>query len=70
LRTPAIKPGVVGALMKSLLSPNSGLTPKGAILREGMKTVLALRSKHGEAGTNLTDIDKYLDLLFYNEVVG
>jgi len=65
---PAIKPGVVGAVMKSLLSPKSGLTPKGAILREGMKTVLELRSAHGKAGTELTDIDKYLDLSFYNEV--
>jgi ABC-type nitrate/sulfonate/bicarbonate transport system substrate-binding protein len=67
---PAIKPGVVGAVMKSLLSPNSGLTPKGAILREGMKTVLALRSKYGESGTVLSDIDKYLDLSFYDQVVG
>ncbi len=67
---PAIKPGVVGAVMKSLLSPKSGLTPKGAILREGMKTVLALRSAHGKAGAELTDIDKYLDLSFYNEVTG
>ena len=67
---PAIKPGVVGAVMKSLLSPKSGLTPKGAILREGMNTVLALRTKHGKAGAELSDIDKYLDLSFYNEVTG
>jgi ABC-type nitrate/sulfonate/bicarbonate transport system substrate-binding protein len=67
---PEIKPGVVGAVMKSLLSPESGLTPKGAILREGMETVLALRSKHGEAGVELTDVDQYLDLSFYDEVVG
>jgi ABC-type nitrate/sulfonate/bicarbonate transport system substrate-binding protein len=67
---PAIKPGVVGAVMKSLLSPKSGLTPKGAILREGMKTVLALRSKHSDGKAALTDIDKYLDLSFYDEVVG
>jgi ABC-type nitrate/sulfonate/bicarbonate transport system substrate-binding protein len=64
-KMPAIKPGVVGAVMKSLLSPKSGLTPKGAILREGMKTVLDLRSAHGKAGAPLTDIDKYLDLSFY-----
>lgn len=67
---PAIKPGVVGAVMKSLLSPNSGLTPKAEILRDGMKIVLDLRSKHGEAGNALTDVDKYLDLSFYDEVVG
>jgi hypothetical protein len=30
-----------------------------------MKTVLDLRSAHGKAGAPLTDIDKYLDLSFY-----
>jgi len=67
---PEIKPGVVGAVMKSLLSPKSGLTPKAAILREGMKTVLSLRSSHGKTKKSLTDVDKYLDLSFYDEVAG
>lgn len=66
---PAIKPGVADAVMASLLNPNSGLTPNGAILPEGMQTVLALRSKYGEAGTTLTDIGKYLDLSFYQAAV-
>ena len=65
---PAIKPGVVGAVMDSLLSPISGLTPKGAILRDGMKTVLGLRSRYGEPRKDLTDVDKYLDLSFYDQV--
>ena len=69
-KMPAIKPGVAGAVMKSLLSPKSGLTPKAAILREGMKTVLALRSAHGKTPAPLTDIDKYLDLSFYQDVTG
>lgn len=67
---PAIKPGVVDAVMASLLDPKSGLTPKGAILPEGMQTVLALRSKYGEAGTTLTDIGRYIDLSFYEAAVG
>jgi ABC-type nitrate/sulfonate/bicarbonate transport system substrate-binding protein len=67
---PEIKPGVVGAVMNSLLSPKSGLTPRGAILREGMKTVLDLRSRHGKAKTALSDIDKYLDLAIYQEIAG
>lgn len=59
-----IKPGVVDAVMTSLLAPRSGLTPRAEILREGMKTVLDLRSRYG-GGRQLTDIDKYLDLSFY-----
>jgi len=68
-RMPAIKPGVVGAVMDSLLSPQSGLTPNGAILRDGMATVLALRSRHGQPARALNDIDKYLDLSFYEAAV-
>ena len=68
-KMPAIKPGVVDAVMDSLLSPKSGLTPRGSILRDGMATVLSLRSRYGEPRRELTDIEKYLDLSFYeNEV--
>jgi ABC-type nitrate/sulfonate/bicarbonate transport system substrate-binding protein len=65
---PAIKPGVVGAVMNSLLSPRSGLTPDGAILRDGMQTVLDLRARHASAKKPLGTVEKYLDLSFYNEV--
>ena len=64
-KIPAIKPGVVDAVMASLLDPKSGLTPDGAILPDGMQTVLALRSKFSEAGTKLTNFGKYIDLSFY-----
>jgi ABC-type nitrate/sulfonate/bicarbonate transport system substrate-binding protein len=69
-KMPAVKPGVVDAVMESLLSPQSGLTPGGAILRDGMASVLALRSRYGEPKRELTDVDKYLDLSFYDEVRG
>jgi ABC-type nitrate/sulfonate/bicarbonate transport system substrate-binding protein len=62
---PEIKPSVVGAVMKSLTSPRSGLTPLGAVLHEGMKVVLDLRSKYGKDKAVLTDIEKYLDLSHY-----
>ncbi len=68
-KMPAIKPGVVEAVMDSLLSPKSGLTPQGAILRDGMATVLALRSRYGAPQRKLDDVEKYLDLSFYEDVV-
>lgn len=67
---PAIKPQAVGAVMKSVLSPTSGLTPGGAILPEGMRQVLDLRSRHGSAGQTLTDIDRYIDLSLYEAIRG
>ncbi len=66
---PEIKPGVIEAVMNSLLSPRSGLTPKGAILREGMQTVLDLRSRYGSGKTALSDVDKYLALSDYEAVL-
>ncbi|HQT38005.1 MAG TPA: ABC transporter substrate-binding protein [Acidocella sp.] len=66
---PEVKPGVVNTVIESLLSPRSGLTPNGAVLRDGMKTVLDLRSRFGRPHTLFTDIDKYLNLSFYERVL-
>ncbi|MEE8223232.1 MAG: ABC transporter substrate-binding protein [Alphaproteobacteria bacterium] len=66
---PVLKPGVLPAVMDSLLDPKSGLTPKAAILPDGVKTVLDLRSNYG-AGAPLTDPERYFDLSTYNQVVG
>ena len=62
---PEIKPQVAGAVMNSLLSPRSGLTPKGAMLMDGVDTVLDLRSRYGSGG-KLNDPTKYFDLSYYH----
>jgi ABC-type nitrate/sulfonate/bicarbonate transport system substrate-binding protein len=61
-RMPEIQPKALNAVMLSLLSERSGLTPNGAILRDGARTVLDLRSKYGARKAVLTDVDRYLDL--------
>lgn len=68
-KMPEIKPQVVDTVLTGLISPRSGLTPKAAVLRDGMKTVLDLRSRYGGGGKTLQDVDKYLDLSYYNDVV-
>lgn len=69
-RMPDIQPAAVPSIMASLLSPRSGLTPGAHILPEGMRTVLDLRSRYGKGGETLTDIEKYLDLSFFEAVAG
>lgn len=69
-RMPDIQPAAVPSIMASLLSPRSGLTPGSNILPEGMKAVLDLRSRYGKGGKTLTDIEKYLDLSFFEAVAG
>jgi ABC-type nitrate/sulfonate/bicarbonate transport system substrate-binding protein len=66
---PEIKPPVVGAVMASLLSPRSGLTPKGAITLDGIRTVLDLRTRYGKPGARLGEPEKYIDLGFYEEAM-
>jgi ABC-type nitrate/sulfonate/bicarbonate transport system substrate-binding protein len=61
-RMPEIRPQVLDAVMDSLLSPRSGLTPDGAILHEGALIVLDLRSRYGPGAASLVDVDQYLDL--------
>jgi ABC-type nitrate/sulfonate/bicarbonate transport system substrate-binding protein len=68
-KMPEIKPGVVEAVLNSVLSPRSGLTPGGAVLRDGMQTVLDLRSQYGKGEKKLNDVDKYLALSYYDEAV-
>jgi len=69
-RMPDIQPAAVPSIMASLLSPRSGLTPGAHILPDGMRTVLDLRSRYGKGGKVLTDIEKYLDLSFFEAVAG
>jgi ABC-type nitrate/sulfonate/bicarbonate transport system substrate-binding protein len=61
-RIPEIQPKVLSAVMTSLLTPRSGLTPEASILTEGAKAVLDLRSRYGTGAHPLVDVEPYLDL--------
>ena len=65
LNMPEIKPGVINSVMKSLLSPVSGLTPDGKVLNDGMRTVIELRQKYGGRTLDANQLDKYIDLSHY-----
>jgi hypothetical protein len=54
--------------MAKLLDPRTGLSPGAAIDRDGMRTVLALRSRYGEPRKRLDDVDTYLALGSYRRV--
>ena len=69
-KMPEIQPRVAGAVMDSLLSPKSGLTPEAAMLPAGIDVVLDLRSRFGGGSKKLTDASRYVDLQYYNAVVG
>jgi ABC-type nitrate/sulfonate/bicarbonate transport system substrate-binding protein len=60
IKMPEINQKLLGTVMDSLLSPLTGLTPGGEILRDGMQAVLNLRSIYGTPNKTLNDVDKYL----------
>ncbi len=69
-KMPEIQPRVAGAVMDSLLSPKSGLTPKAAMLPAGIDVVLDLRTRFGGGSTKLDQHARYVDLSYYKAVVG
>ena len=66
---PAIKDGVVDAVMVKLLSPETGLTPLATLDGLGMKTVLDLRNCYMQTEEALRNIDRYIDLTYYNRAI-
>ena len=49
-----------------LLDPHDGFLRKGQLSREGLRTVLALRTRYAEPKKNLTDPTKYYDSSYYD----
>lgn len=68
-RMPEIKPGVAGAVMTSLLSERSGLTPGARMLMDGVAKVLELRSRYVSQKQPLSDPSRYVDLAYYNAAI-
>jgi len=62
---PAIKAGVVDAVMSKLLAEETGLTPAAALDAAGMQTVLDLRSRYARPAKPLASAERYLDLSYY-----
>ncbi|TPG08448.1 ABC transporter substrate-binding protein [Sphingomonas oligophenolica] len=67
-RMPEIKPQAATAVMSSLLSPRSGLTPDGGIGSAGAEQVLALRTRYGPEGRSLAPVARYCDMSYWKRV--
>jgi ABC-type nitrate/sulfonate/bicarbonate transport system substrate-binding protein len=64
---PEIQPRAISSVMASLLSPRSGLTPRGEPTLAGAQTVLDLRRRYGQKGAQLRDASAYFDLAYLRE---
>jgi len=53
-----------------LLADKGGITRDAALDLEGVRTVLALRSKYGVPQKTLSDPTKYVDLQYYDKAIG
>lgn len=68
-RMPQIKLKAMTAVMRSLTSPKSGLTPSANLLDKGMEKVIELRSKYGGSATPISSAGDFLDLKLYKQIV-
>lgn len=66
---PTLNAHAAAAAIAKLSALRTGFTPKAALDRAGIETVLALRSEYGRPQKSLTDPDAYLDLDFYEEAL-
>ena len=69
-KMPAINPKAIDKVMGKLLDPRFPvLTPLGKINMKGFQTVLELRSQYIKQKAPLTDMDKYIDLTYYEQAL-
>ena len=54
-------------LLNQIATASLGLTPEAAILMDGVRAVLDLRTRYGSGKAALTDPSKYIDLKYYDE---
>ncbi len=68
-RIPTLNAHAATAAVAKLTAARTGFTPKCSLDREGIKTVLALRSEYGRPQKKLDDSDAYIDLSYYEEAL-
>ena len=66
---PNASPQAAQTAYQVLLSPTDGFQRKAKIDMEGVKTVLALRSKYGQPRKSLSDPSPYYDASFYEAAI-
>jgi ABC-type nitrate/sulfonate/bicarbonate transport system substrate-binding protein len=63
-----VNPRALEAVLDSVLSPESGLTPRAELLPEGIETVRMLRAKYGPGGA-LATIEELSDLSLWQAAI-
>lgn len=67
---PQLSPGLAEQSYEELLDPRAGFSRTGRLDSEGLRTVLALRSRYAEPPKKLTDPLKYYDASYYDSAIG
>ena len=66
LKNVQMSPEIAALTYDELLDPNDGFFRKAQVNTEGIRTVLALRSRYSEAKKQLTDPAKYYNPSYYD----
>jgi ABC-type nitrate/sulfonate/bicarbonate transport system substrate-binding protein len=65
----SMDPAIARKTIDKLTSGTHGLTPKAALDMEGVATVLSLRNEYGKPPADLSNLDDFVDLSYYEEAL-
>ena len=65
----SMDPAIARKTIDKLTSGTHGLTPKAALNMEGVATVLSLRNEYGKPPADLSNLDDFVDLSYYEEAL-
>ncbi len=66
----SMDPAIARKTIDQLTSGSYGLTPKAALDMDGVATVLALRDAYGKPAADLSNLDDFVDLSYYEDALG
>jgi len=61
----SMDPAIARKTLSQMLSGDYGFTPRAALDPEGVRTVISLREKYGAPKADLSNLDDFIDLTYY-----
>lgn len=65
----SMEPAIARKTIDQLTSGSQGLTPKAALDMDGVATVLVLRNEYGRPHADLSNLDDFVDLSYYQDAL-
>jgi ABC-type nitrate/sulfonate/bicarbonate transport system substrate-binding protein len=68
-RHTSMDPAIARRTLHQMTSGDYGFTPRAALDMDGVNTVISLRNKYGTPAADLSNLDDFVDLSYYNSAM-